>query len=90
MNDNNKQGQNNFVGTRRVFFAILLLLVFTLRAGAKDAPRLAPDLTRYEGRTVESVEVAVEEASVEEAGLAELRARIRVAPGRPFAAALVR
>lgn len=86
----NKQGQNNFVGTRRVSFAILLLYAFTLNAGAKDVARLAPDLTRYEGRTVESIEVAVEEASVEETGLAELRARIRVAPGRPFAAALVR
>jgi outer membrane protein assembly complex protein YaeT len=69
---------------------ILLLLLLAVPAGAKDAPRLAPDLARYEGRIVESVEVAVEEASVEEAGLAELRSRIRIAPGRPFAAALVR
>ncbi|HYH86218.1 MAG TPA: POTRA domain-containing protein, partial [Pyrinomonadaceae bacterium] len=78
------------MGTRRISFTILLLFAFTLGAGAKDAPRLAPDLARYEGRTVESVEVAVEEASVEEAGLAEMRSRIRVAPGRPFSAALVR
>ena len=86
----NKQGQNNFVVISRVSFVLLLIFAFTLRAGAKDAPRLALDLTRYEGRTVESVEVAVEEASVDEAGLAELRSRIRIAAGRPFSAALIR
>jgi outer membrane protein insertion porin family len=59
-------------------------------AGALAGPRLAPDLSRYEGRTVESVDVEIEGASVDDAGLAELRARVRVAPGRPFSAVLVR
>ena len=48
---------------RRVSFLIFaLVLVAPLTAGAKDAARLAPDLSRYEGRLVESVEVSVEGA----------------------------
>jgi outer membrane protein assembly complex protein YaeT len=72
------------------FKGFILILLLVVPAGAKDSARLAPDLSRYEGRTVESVDVSVEEASVDEAGLAELRAHIRVAPGRPFSAVLVR
>src|SRR5947209_15027986 len=75
---------------RRLCLFILALLLPSAPAGAKDSPRLAPDLSRYEGRTVESVEVAVEDASVDEAGLAEFRSRIRVVAGRPFSAVLVR
>ncbi len=76
----------------RVFFLILVLLLLA-PAGARagDAgPRLAPDLSRYEGRTVESVTLDVEEALVEEAALAELRARLRIAAGTIFSAVLVR
>jgi outer membrane protein insertion porin family len=76
--------------TRRVCLFILALLLLSVPAGAKDSPRLAPDLSRYEGRTIERVDVSVEDASVDEAGLAEFRARIRVAAGRPFSAVLVR
>jgi outer membrane protein insertion porin family len=72
------------------FKGLILILILSAPAGAKDSPRLAPDLSRYEGRTVESVEVAVEGASVDEAGLAEFRSRIRVVAGRPFSAVLVR
>src|ERR1051326_98496 len=76
--------------SRRVCLFILPLLLLSVPAGAKDSPRLAPDLSRYEGRTIERVDVSVEDASVDEAGLAEFRARIRVAAGRPFAAVLCR
>jgi outer membrane protein insertion porin family len=75
---------------RRLSFFILALFFAAHGAGAKDSPRLAPDLSRYEGRTVERVDVDVEDASVDEAGLAEFRSRIKVAAGRPFSAVLVR
>ena len=85
-----KQGQANFVGIRRLCFVAVVLLIAAPLAGAKDSPRLAPDLSRYEGRTIESVGISVEEASLDEASLAELRARIRVAAGQPFSAVAVR
>src|SRR5437660_12244177 len=75
---------------RRFGFVVLVLLLLAPRAWAKDSPRLAPDLSRYEGRTIESVDVSVEEASLDEASLAELRARIRVSAGQAFSAVLVR
>ncbi|MFL6282033.1 MAG: POTRA domain-containing protein [Pyrinomonadaceae bacterium] len=75
---------------RRVSFLIFVLLFAAPLAGAKDAARLAPDLSRYEGRTVESVEVSVEGASLDDSALGELRTRIRVAAGRPFSAVAVR
>ena len=59
-------------------------------AGARADVRAARDLSRFEGRTIESVEVAVEEASVEESALAELRSRVRIARGQRFSAVLVR
>jgi outer membrane protein assembly complex protein YaeT len=66
---------------------VLLLASADALAGG---PRLAPDLSRYEGRTIESVDFVVEEASLDETALAVLRASLRVAPGRPFSAVLVR
>jgi outer membrane protein insertion porin family len=78
------------VGIRRFCFIVIVLLVAVPLAGAKDSPRLAPDLSRYEGRTIESIDLSVEEASLDEASLAELRARIRVAAGQPFSAVAVR
>ena len=69
---------------------ILFLLLVAAPAGAKTGPRLAPDLSRYEGRTVESVSLEVEDATVEESALGELRARLRIAPGNTFSAVLVR
>jgi outer membrane protein assembly complex protein YaeT len=68
---------------------VLVLLAPTALA-SKDAPRLAPDLSRYEGRTVESVTLEVEGASLDEAALGELRGRLRVAAGAVFSAVLVR
>jgi len=69
--------------------ALLLVAPSGARAGNGGA-RLAPDLSRYEGRTVESVTLEVEDASVEEAALAELRARLKIAAGNIFSAVLVR
>lgn len=79
------------MGIRRVFFLTLVLLLSVPSVMAsKDAPRLAPDLSRYEGRTVESVTLEVEGASLGESDLAELRTRLRVAAGAVFSAVLVR
>ncbi|HEX8354064.1 MAG TPA: POTRA domain-containing protein, partial [Pyrinomonadaceae bacterium] len=75
---------------QRVLLLTFALLVAPVGAWGNGGSRLAPDLSRYEGRTVESVALDVEEASVEEAALAELRARLRVAPGSAFSAVLVR
>ncbi|HYE15840.1 MAG TPA: POTRA domain-containing protein [Pyrinomonadaceae bacterium] len=76
------------MSVRRVLLAILVLAAAA--AGARADVRAARDLSRFEGRTIESVEVAVEEASVEESALAELRSRVRIARGQRFSAVLVR
>ncbi|HST54039.1 MAG TPA: POTRA domain-containing protein [Pyrinomonadaceae bacterium] len=78
------------MGIRRLCFVVVVLFVIVPLARATDSPRLAPDLSRYEGRTIESVDVSVEEASLDEASLAELRARVRVTAGQAFSAVLVR
>lgn len=75
---------------RVIFLTLVLLLVAPSVMASGDAPRRAPDLSRYEGRTVESVTLDVEGASLDEAALAELRARLRVATGAVFSAVLVR
>ena len=68
-------------------FAALLLAPSGARALSRNN---VPDLSRYEGRTVASVEVVVEEASVEESALAEFRAVLKIAEGNRFSAVLVR
>ncbi len=75
---------------RVIFLTLVLVLAAPSVAASKDAPRLAPDLSRYEGRTVESVALDVEGASLGESDLAELRTRLRVAAGTVFSAVLVR
>ncbi|HEX7955478.1 MAG TPA: POTRA domain-containing protein, partial [Pyrinomonadaceae bacterium] len=70
-------------------FALLLAAPPAARAEG-GAARLAPDLSRYEGRGVESVALEVEGASLDESALAELRARLKVAAGATFSAVLVR
>ncbi|HEX8722273.1 MAG TPA: POTRA domain-containing protein [Pyrinomonadaceae bacterium] len=77
---------------QRVLLLALALLAAApfARAGGDAAARLAPDLSRYEGRTVESVALEVEGASLDEAALGELRARLKVAAGSAFSAVLVR
>ncbi|HEX8337736.1 MAG TPA: hypothetical protein VF621_13460, partial [Pyrinomonadaceae bacterium] len=79
------------MGIRRVFFLTFVLLAAASPAAASGGgARLAPDLSRYEGRTVESVTLDVEGASLDEASLTELRGRLRVAAGVTFSAVLVR
>lgn len=58
--------------------------------GKTTTARLAPDLSRYEGRIVESVEVVIEEAGEDAAAVAEFRSLLRVGAGRRFAAVQVR
>jgi outer membrane protein assembly factor BamA len=74
------------------FKGFIFTLAFLLLAspGAVALSRHVPDLSRYEGRTVASVELVVEEASVEEAALAEFRAVLKIAEGNRFSAVLVR
>ncbi|HVF48723.1 MAG TPA: POTRA domain-containing protein, partial [Pyrinomonadaceae bacterium] len=56
-------------------------------AARTNAPvRAARDLSRYEGRTVESVDVVIEEAASDAAALAEFRSLLRIAPNRRFTA----
>ncbi len=69
---------------------LLVLILLAAPEGFAASPRHAPDLARYEGRTVESVELAIEEASLEEAALSDLRARLKIAAGQRFSAVLVR
>ena len=79
------------MGIRRVFFlTFVLLLAASPAAASGGGARLAPDLSLYEGRTVESVTLDVEGASLDEAALTELRARLRIAAGATFSAVLVR
>ena len=75
---------------RVIFLTLVLLLAAPSAAASGGAPRLAPDLSRYEGRAVESVTLEVEGASLDEAALGELRARLRIAAGATFSAVLVR
>jgi outer membrane protein insertion porin family len=70
--------------------ALLFVLLSLAPLSARANARLAPDLARYEGRTVASVEVAVEEASVEPAALEEFRSRVRLAAGARFSVVRVR
>jgi outer membrane protein insertion porin family len=57
---------------------------------ASGTARATPDLSRYEGRAVDSVELVVEDASLDDAAQAELRTRLRQAAGQRFSAVLVR
>lgn len=68
-------------------FAVLLLAPSGARAASRHN---IPDLSRYEGRTVASVELVVEEASVEDSALAEFRAVLKIDAGNRFSAVLVR
>ncbi len=72
---------------------ILVFLVLVACGGlASGAPAVegVSDLSRYEGRTVASVEVIYEGAARNAAGEAELRTLLTVAPNTPFSAVRVR
>ena len=79
-------------------FILVLLLLVACGARVSGAPAVAAvvavkgvtDLSRYEGRTIASVEVAFEEAQRNATGEAELRTLLTVAPNTPFSAVRVR
>jgi outer membrane protein insertion porin family len=74
-----------------LFRCIIFALVFVAAAcGAGARASGLPDLSRYEGRNVVSVEVVFEGAPRDERAEADLRASLTVVPNTPFAAARVR
>ncbi|HYN86655.1 MAG TPA: BamA/TamA family outer membrane protein [Pyrinomonadaceae bacterium] len=76
---------------RRVTFAFIVAAAACAGARADTAARrVAPDLSRYEGRTVERVEVEIEEAAPGESAVAEFRALIRIAAGERFSVVAAR
>ncbi|MFL6230777.1 MAG: POTRA domain-containing protein [Pyrinomonadaceae bacterium] len=74
----------------RYFIAVMSLLVVAIACGASARADALPDLSRYEGRNVVSVEVVFEGAPRDERAEADLRALLTVVPNTPFAAARVR
>jgi outer membrane protein assembly complex protein YaeT len=80
---------------RRFIFVFLLLVACGGRV-VSGAPAVAvavkgvTDLSRYEGRTIASVEVVYEGAARSAAGEGELRQLLTVAPNTPFSAVRVR
>jgi outer membrane protein insertion porin family len=69
---------------------ILALVIAAVACGAGARASVLPDLSRYEGRNVVSVEVVFEGAPRDQRAEAELRAALTVTPNTPFAAARVR
>lgn len=70
---------------RRVTLAFIFAAAACAGARADTfARRVAPDLSRYEGRTVERVEVEIEEAAPGESAVAEFRVLIRITAGGRF------
>jgi outer membrane protein assembly complex protein YaeT len=84
-----------------VLYRRIIIVLFLLAASggvrAWGAPAVAAvasegvtDLSRYEGRTIASVEVAYEGAARNQTGEGELRRLLTVAPNTPFSAVRVR
>ncbi|MDT7604219.1 MAG: outer membrane protein insertion porin family, partial [Acidobacteriota bacterium] len=73
---------------RRIILAFLVAA--TLACGAWARASGLPDLSKYEGRNIVSVEVVFEGVPRDERAEADLRALLTVAPNTPFAAARVR
>jgi outer membrane protein assembly complex protein YaeT len=77
-------------------FILVCLLLVACGARVSGAPVAAiivegvTDLSRYEGRTIASVEVVFEQAQRSATGEAELRTLLTVAPNTPFSAVRVR
>jgi outer membrane protein insertion porin family len=69
-----------------------IIIAFFLAAscGAWARASVVPDLSKYEGRTVASVELVLEGVPRDERAEAEMRSLLTVAPGGPFTAARVR
>ncbi|HLL14217.1 MAG TPA: POTRA domain-containing protein [Pyrinomonadaceae bacterium] len=78
---------------QRFFILVLLLLVACcghVSGATPAAVESVSDLSRFEGRTVASVEVVYEGAARNAAGEGELRQLLTVAPNTPFSAVRVR
>jgi outer membrane protein assembly complex protein YaeT len=75
---------------RRFIVVFLLLVACGGRADGAPAAESVIDLSRYEGRTVASVEVVYEGAARNATGEGELRQLLTVAPNTPFSAVRVR
>jgi outer membrane protein assembly complex protein YaeT len=69
---------------------IIALLLAAAACGAPARAASAPDLTKYEGRTISAIEVALEGVPRDERAEADLRALIAVAPNTQFSAVRVR
>jgi outer membrane protein insertion porin family len=69
---------------------VVLLVAASIACGASARASGLPDLSRYEGRNVVSVEVVFEGVPRDERAEADLRSLLTVAPNTPFAAARVR
>ncbi|HVG29396.1 MAG TPA: POTRA domain-containing protein [Pyrinomonadaceae bacterium] len=69
---------------------LILAFAFAAACGARARASGLPDLSRYEGRNIVSVEVVFEGAPRDGRAEAELRAALTVTPNTPFAAARVR
>ncbi len=69
--------------------AALLIVCGTTKAHP-ELHTIAPDLTRYEGRLIQSVEVRIEGAATDSAMVSELRTLLRLGPDMKFSAVLVR
>jgi outer membrane protein insertion porin family len=66
------------------------VFLFVAACGAWARASVVPDLSKYEGRMVASVELVLEGVPRDERAEAEMRSLLTVAPGTPFAAARVR
>ncbi|HEX8632913.1 MAG TPA: POTRA domain-containing protein [Pyrinomonadaceae bacterium] len=76
---------------RRFILVLFLLVACGGRAGASTRVfEGVTDLSRFEGRTVASVEVVYEGAARNETGEGELRRLLTIAPNTPFSAVRVR
>ncbi|HEX8128830.1 MAG TPA: POTRA domain-containing protein [Pyrinomonadaceae bacterium] len=76
--------------SRRFILVFLLLVACGGRVSGAPAFKGVTDLSRYEGRTVASVEVVYEGAARNTTGEAELRRLLTIAPNTPFSAVRVR
>lgn len=73
-----------------VISRLFIYIVLIFACGANVLARTVPDLSRYEGRTIASVEVVLEGVPRDSGTETELRALLTVAPNTQFAAVRVR
>jgi len=73
-----------------LFRRLILALLLAVACGVSARAASIPDLTKYEGRTISSVEIVLEGAPRDERIEADLRALLAVAPNTQFSAVRVR